>query len=1010
MGRFRLYRILACLLVFSAALQAQQYVFRAFRQPEGLKNLAVNAITIDRHGFLWVATENGVYRFLGSGFERYGSDHGIAELDARDVISDPDGTIWVATARNLYRWDGGRFLPAGPDPIPIEGPRRVSIEDARHLLVVQRGRPFRLEHDAGGKFVSILPLFPEPLLASMPDLTHLSSLNLVSEPGDRLRVWAGCGLSLCSWPAGRARGPAGPHDGIVTEWGRSTGLAADTWSSVILDRAGTLWSAGLARVAVLPAGAARFVDRSIPGSAPETLFAQAPLIEDRGGRILVPSGEGIARWDGGGWRFVGPANGLGRAIRIMGMTFDTAGDLWLASRGGGLYQWIGYADWEGWGDEQGLPSPSIWAIAPTTAGRVYVGTERGALWVDPRDGSSGSLSLQKRWPFGQISALGADSGGSWWAATGSGAILRIDPRTGRLEQTAKLPPFIITAFEDSAGRIFFETSKGIYLSEAGAETQGGKPGPTAGRSRAAPHRVPAADALLGDSTQVVAGCESPDGADWFAAERRLARFKNGQWTAPVFEGMPGQSEAFRAVSCARDGALWLVGARGGIWRLTPSGDRWKAWQLDLPPELRTLNFLAILVDRRGWVWLGTDLGLVAWNGQSWRHLTQESGLIWNDINQGILRESADGSLWIGTSGGLAHLLHPERVFDSVPLTVSVTGVWRGNADYSDARQITLPWAGPPLSFQVSAPEMRNRSELILKLRMAGLQPAWMEAQDGLAVYTRLAPGKYTFMAIACNPGLSACSAPVNVDIRILPPWWRTNWFYALCSLAVLFLLAAAHRLYAGHLRARGRELETLVRDRTHELHVSREMLRMQATHDGLTGMLNRTAILRALSAEMDRAQRENRTVLVALADLDFFKQINDAHGHLAGDEALRWFAAAVGTAIRAYDHAGRFGGEEFLLVLTEIPREAVEQRLASLHASISNLQVSARGTQFRVDCSMGATVFDPANGAASVESLLAIADQNLYAAKAAGRNRVVFRPADSSGPQHSAHEHLPTPR
>jgi diguanylate cyclase (GGDEF)-like protein len=175
-------------------------------------------------------------------------------------------------------------------------------------------------------------------------------------------------------------------------------------------------------------------------------------------------------------------------------------------------------------------------------------------------------------------------------------------------------------------------------------------------------------------------------------------------------------------------------------------------------------------------------------------------------------------------------------------------------------------------------------------------------------------------------------------------------------------------------------------------------------------MLNRTAILRALSAEMDRAQRENRTVLVALADLDLFKQINDAHGHLAGDEALRWFAAAVGTAIRAYDHAGRFGGEEFLLVLTEIPREAVEQRLASLHASISNLQVSARGTQFRVDCSMGATVFDPANGAASVESLLAIADQNLYAAKAAGRNRVVFRPADSSGPQHSAHEHLPTPR
>jgi diguanylate cyclase (GGDEF)-like protein len=161
---------------------------------------------------------------------------------------------------------------------------------------------------------------------------------------------------------------------------------------------------------------------------------------------------------------------------------------------------------------------------------------------------------------------------------------------------------------------------------------------------------------------------------------------------------------------------------------------------------------------------------------------------------------------------------------------------------------------------------------------------------------------------------------------------------------------------------------------------------------------------------MDRAQREARTVLVVLADLDLFKQINDAYGHLAGDEALRWFATAVGTAIRAYDHAGRFGGEEFLLVLTEIPNEAIEQRLASLHGAISNLEVRTHGAQFRVDCSVGATVFDPANGPASVESLLAAADQNLYAAKAAGRNRVVFGPAGRTGSQTSSHELLSTPR
>jgi diguanylate cyclase (GGDEF)-like protein len=279
----------------------------------------------------------------------------------------------------------------------------------------------------------------------------------------------------------------------------------------------------------------------------------------------------------------------------------------------------------------------------------------------------------------------------------------------------------------------------------------------------------------------------------------------------------------------------------------------------------------------------------------------------------------------------------------------------------------------------------------------GLQPEWEEAQDGYETYSHLEPGSYTFEAIACNSALNVCSEPVKININILPPWWRSPWFFGLCGVILVLLLAAGSRLHARHLVVKSRELEHLVSERTRELEISRAQLRIQATHDGLTGMLNRTAIMKALTAEMDRAQRENRTVVLALIDLDHFKQINDSYGHLVGDEALRWFASAVGTAIRPYDHAGRYGGEEFLLVLTELPREAVEQRLTSLHASISNLQVNARKAHFQLNCSMGATVFNPANGPQSAESLLAIADHALYSAKAAGRNRVVFRLFSSPG-------------
>jgi diguanylate cyclase (GGDEF)-like protein len=999
-------------LAFSATLQAQQYVFRAFRQAEGLKNLSTSSLATDRAGFLWLGTENGVYRFLGTGFERFGAEQGIAELDVRDIVSDPNGTIWVATDGNLYHWNGLRFIPAGGDPIVVAGSRRIVVEDARHLLVVEKGQTYRLEHDAEGRMLSFLPLFSDRVLTSIPDLAHVISLSVVRESGGGLRFWAGCGKGLCSWLEhetgaagqwsilqGSATGaPVQLRESLVTEWNTDKGLAADRWCGVLLDSAGTLWAAGAAHVAVLPPGSARFVDRSIPGPALEEIYSHAPLVKDRQGRILAPAGEGIARWNGTGWQIIGRANGLERASHILSLAFDPAGDLWIASRGDGLYTWVGYGNWEGWGDQQGLPSRSIWAIAPANAGRVFLGTELGPAWIDPRSGLAGSPSTQQRWTLGQTSGMLTDRDGSLLAGTASGSVLRIDSRTGRVQPIAKVPARIVNVIEDPSRRLFIETLEGVYLREAGVPND--KSSSQVRRAGAAStifSKVEAVDSLLGKSSRVIGGCISPDGAAWFLGNNRLVRFKDGAWTAPPIDGLPRLRGELLAVSCARDGAIWVTGDQTGTWRLTAGGVRMQAWQLELPPELRTIAPLAILVDHRGWVWVGADMGLVVWNGQNWRHLTQESGLIWNDINEGMLREAADGSLWIGTSGGVSHLLHPERVFDEIPLTISLTEFNRGEINYRGAQQITMPWGGLPLHFRVSSPTMRNLSELALKIRMVGYQQEWMETETGNATFASLPPGKFTFMAMACNAGLNACSVPVKVDFEVLPPWWRTYWFYGLCILAILLFLAASFHFYVQQIRARSLNLETLVRERTRELEASREQLRIQATHDGLTGMLNRVAILRALTTETDRALRENRTIVVALVDLDHFKRINDRYGHLAGDEALRWFAAAVGAAIRAYDHAGRYGGEEFLLALTEVPREAVEQRLVSLQNSISNLKICARGSEFTLNCSMGATVFDPSDGTATVESLLSVADDALYAAKAEGRNRVVLRLAGSSG-------------
>jgi diguanylate cyclase (GGDEF)-like protein len=973
-------RALALLLAISALLPAQQYVIHAYRQADGLKNLAVRSLATGCDGYLWLATENGVFRFLGSSFEHFGREQGIAELGIQEIVADSSCTVWAGTTQNLYRFNGERFLPAAHDPIRILNPHGMAALDSRHLLVVDKGRLYRLEHAADGQMLSYQAALPAAALQSFPKMGQATSVSVVSEPSSAHRIWIGAGSKLYSW-AEPASITTQPGSLAVTEWGKQQGLPDDHWESVVVDHSGAVWAEGWSHIAALPAHAARFADHSIPVSAQGSYFLRSRLVVDNDGRVLAPTDAGIARWQQDHWQIIDRNSGLPRNNQIAAMVFDAAGDLWLGSYGDGLYNWSGYRQWEGYADDKRLPSLIIWAIDSSHPDRVIVGTDKGPAWIDPASGQSGPLLKSGKWTAGLIVAMRREHDGSLWAATNSGSVLRIDDRTGQTTQTAHLPVSILSGFEDAGGRLFLGTDHGIYLREPGA-------------ANTQPHPVPAANALIDDFTWINAGCQAPNGADWFLAGNRLLREQNGQWSKPSIDSLPGPERGrLIALSCAPNGALWVTGQHIGAWRLTPAGDHLHAWRLDPPAELRGIESYAVLADRRGDLWLGTDQGLLAWNGSVWRHLTQESGMIWNDVDEWSLNESPDGTLWAGTSGGLAHLFHPERIFNPVALPVSITGVERGTDTYPLTEQISLPWSPLPLRFQLSSPLALNRSELVFKYQIEGLHSGWIESRDGQAILSAIPPGDYTFLATAANPGLNANSAIVKLRLLIRPPWWRKTWFLALSALVLLLLLAVCARIYARHLRTRSRQLEALVRQRTKELEDSREQLRIQATFDELTGMLNRSAILAQFAQQMESARRKGKPLILALTDVDHFKNVNDAYGHLAGDEALRRFAAALRVAIRAYDNVGRYGGEEFLLILTDIPADLAEIRLLHLHAAVSNLRVRAGSTEIRITCSIGATVFDPLAGPQDAEALLAIADQALYAAKAAGRNRVVFTPA-----------------
>jgi diguanylate cyclase len=155
--------------------------------------------------------------------------------------------------------------------------------------------------------------------------------------------------------------------------------------------------------------------------------------------------------------------------------------------------------------------------------------------------------------------------------------------------------------------------------------------------------------------------------------------------------------------------------------------------------------------------------------------------------------------------------------------------------------------------------------------------------------------------------------------------------------------------------------------------------------DELTGSYNRRCIMRMLDEEITRARRTGTPCSIALIDLDWFKRINDAYGHPTGDEVLRTFAITTFANIRGIDRFGRYGGEEFLLVLPETPSDGAAQILDRLRMIIADLDWSAFSPGMRVTISAGITALQPDE---TPDTFLARADGALYSAKARGRNQI----------------------
>jgi len=943
-------RIVAgCILagaLWQMCASAQRY---SFTEPSiGLDNLNIDCVAQDSIGFLWVGTENGLYQYDGSRFIKIGPSQGLNARTIQNILPGPAGSLLVgATEGIFFREASGQFKEIyPPDPgnrfslrigavFTQYGPDRYVVADWNGV--------YELNRSGASSWTSTnMHLTANPVWSVLADSAGA--------------LWFGCGDDLCRLQSGKLE-----HLRTILH------LPAERWLHMQVDLHQHLWIRGGAHLGEIDPVHMRYTGRPLPGRSNATPYDAFSI--DAHGHILASQGPAFGIWMNDHWRMVTQRNGLSR-YDISALTVDREGSIWIGLVGHGIVRWVGQDRWEAFTAADGLADDIVWASLRDRAGRLWIGTESGLDWIQP---GAASVHHWKNVAVSTVRAvsLALDPGGNIWLGTASGSLVRIDART--LSGSTWKVPEVYRLLMGPDRRLWIATTAGLYVLDTSA---------------ANPEPLLVADRAIGNPKARFRNLSfDPQGQLWAASDEALYRYNALGWVR-IDTGLAGIVP--HQIAADRSGNLWASGPFAGLMRLRVSGSRVVESEHILRPHLLSEQVVSLAVDSRGWLWAGQDAGVTVFDGRSWRSFSQNDGLIWNDTDTYALYEDHDGSMWIGTSGGISHLLRPDAVPTFKPTQPAVEQIAYG------ARRVkagsAFPWSPAPLTITLTTLSFGNAHHTHLRYRLLGLEPDWIETTEETVRYPRLDPGHYTFQAVTADATGSRLSPIAEVDFRIQPRWWQTWTFRFALGLLVLVAIASLWRWRFHLLLWQKRELERAVLERTGELESekaellrAREQMRHFAEFDGLTGLLNHRVILDRLRGEIERSRREGTPLSILMIDLDHFKSINDSYGHQAGDSVLKEVASILQGAIRSYDWGGRYGGEEFLLILPGSNFNAARVRAEQMRLAIKSAIVMHENKTIRVTASFGVAAGLPTTPEVAIRA----ADTALYRAKAGGRDCVV---------------------
>ncbi|MEZ0469704.1 diguanylate cyclase [Luteimonas salinilitoris] len=956
--------------------------------------------------------------------EGYGPDQGLSQSTVNALEVDDRGFLWLATQEGLNRFDGHRFRVHRRGRTGDDGLASGSID----ALAFETGRQ-RLwlgTNDAGLEVVH-LPDWRRTRLGPADGLSHSQVGQILLDPAGGAWVGTGAGIDHVDADLRRVR-RLGATAAVVR-------LVAgnDRRSALVLDRNCRLWRAtreGLQPLAEPPAGAEvcvglqhgpegawvasergglhlldavdgrllRHLPMSELGAGPERISALLRLSD---GRVLVGFGDGNLRQlpaDGASPRSLP----LDRALQsaIVSLHEDGSGSLWIGTYTSGLYQMRPLSA----AIRQGAPGVSS---GPAT----WPSRSMRAIW---RDGThllagtdAGLMQRHGAGPWQPVPAFAGRSvrvirparGGGWWIGTHAGLW---HWRGGdRAQRIVGLPDARIEDLWPADGGLWVATRGGL------ARIEGGR---VVDDPRLAPLSGVLLTCLLRDD----------DGTLWIGSNA------DGLWRLDD-DGVPQRfrpagGELHESIWSlhAGSGALWAGSFSGGLYRIEPAGGHARAYTDN--DGLANNVVYRILEDGDRRLWLSTNHGLSVLDPATGiiQNLGPRDGLQNQEFNSGSAFRAADGLLYFGGTRGL-DVIDPRGLpVRSAPARPVLTALRimsqeQPNGDtapretdlvYADG--ITLGHRDIVFSIAMTAIDFTAPDAARLRYRVEGLHQEWIHPNAAHAEFSasHLPPGRYTLHVQAA--GRDGQFGPSrSLAVRMTPPWWRHPLAYFGYGLLTLLLLAGLATRVGAAMRREGRRVELLnqtVAERTAQLQEANQRLRhtneqldVATRRDPLTRISNRRDLqdwlgreAAALRVRLERSSDGHERLVFFMIDIDDFKQVNDLHGHQAGDEVLVHFADRLRLLCRDDDLLVRWGGEEFLLISRFTHIDDAMVLAERIRGTIARQPIRARpGVMLELTCSIGFAPWPfsldwPALG--DWEASVALADRCLYSAKRGGKD------------------------